>query len=89
MTSRRQFLGGALAVLGTGGRVTSAESTEAPAVTRAGDDALESALERLAHTGPEFGGGLANHGPMAAEALVRLGRGEAVASWVEGYRHRL
>ncbi len=89
MTSRRQFLGGALAVLGTRGGVVGAESTGAPAVTRGGDDALESALERLANTGPEFGGGLANHGPMAAEALVRLGRPEAVTSWVEEYRHRL
>src|SRR5260221_8665122 len=89
MTSRRQFLGGALAVLGTRGSIVSAESTQGPAVTRGGDDALESALERLANTGPEFGGGLANHGPMAAEALVRLGRPEAVTSWVEEYRHRL
>jgi hypothetical protein len=58
-------------------------------VTGAGDDALEAALGRLANTGPEYYGGLANHGPMAAEALVRLGRPEAVTAWVEGYRHRL
>src|SRR5260221_11422024 len=86
MTSRRQFLGGALAVLGTRGSIVSAESTQGPAVTRGGDDALESALERLANTGPEFGGGLANHGPMAAEALVRLRRPPAGAAWVGGYR---
>ena len=51
--------------------------------------ALDEALARLAGTGPEYGGGLANHGPMAAEALVRLGRMEAVAPWVDGYLRRL
>jgi hypothetical protein len=58
--------------------------------TKAADDgALDAALERLARTGPEYGGGLANHAPMAAEALVRLGRADAVARWVEGYARRL
>lgn len=28
---------------------------------------LDESLARLAVTGPEFGGGLSNHGPMAAE----------------------
>jgi questin oxidase-like protein len=56
----------------------------------AGDDgALDLALERLARTGPEYAGGLANHAPMAAEALVTLGRSDAVASWVERYASRL
>ncbi len=54
-----------------------------------GDDALEEALERFAPTGPEFAGGLANHGPMAAEALLTLGRAEAVEPWVDSYRRRL
>ena len=31
---------------------------------------LDESLNRLAATGPEFGGGLSNHGPMGAEALV-------------------
>jgi hypothetical protein len=53
------------------------------------DGALDLALERLARTGPEYYGGLANHGPMAAEALVTLGRSDAVARWVEGYASRL
>ncbi|MDQ4117152.1 MAG: questin oxidase family protein [Actinomycetota bacterium] len=52
-------------------------------------DALLDALDRLRDTGPEFGGFLANHGPMAAEALVRLGADEAVPRWVDGYRTRL
>jgi hypothetical protein len=59
-------------------------------VSRARDDgALDLALERFARTGPEYHGGLANHGPMAAEALVALGRSDAVARWVEGYASRL
>lgn len=54
------------------------------------DDAvLDEALESLARTGPEYKGGLANHGPMAAEALVVLGRSEAVMSWVESYKKKL
>ena len=53
------------------------------------DDVLDEALDRLAAYGPEFGGGLSNHGPMVAEALVRLGRHDAVAGWVDGYVARL
>jgi Questin oxidase-like len=50
---------------------------------------LDESLARLAVTGPEFGGGLSNHGPMAAEALVRLGRADDVESWLDGYIGRL
>jgi hypothetical protein len=50
---------------------------------------IDEALELLEDTGPEFAGGLANHGPMAAEALVALGRDDAVVPWVERYRTRL
>jgi hypothetical protein len=50
---------------------------------------IDDALEILEGTGPEFAGGLSNHGPMAAEALVTLGRGDAVIPWVERYRTRL
>jgi hypothetical protein len=53
------------------------------------DDVLDEALARLAAFGPEFGGGLSNHGPMVVEALVRLGRPDAVASWVDQYVSRL
>jgi hypothetical protein len=69
-------------------RAESGETTPAPASKR-GQDALEEALSRFADTGPEYYGGLANHGPMAAEALVRLDRAEAVAPWVDGYRRKL
>ena len=44
-------------------------------------DRLDDALEILDGAGPDYGGGLANHGPMAAEALFALeqvGRGRAV-----------
>jgi hypothetical protein len=53
------------------------------------DDVLLDALDRLAGCGPEFGGFLANHGPMAAEALVRIGGADAVPGWVDAYRTRL
>jgi hypothetical protein len=54
-----------------------------------GNDVLDEGLSRLAATGPEFRGGLSNHGPMAAEALVRLGRADAVEHWLDGYLPRL
>jgi hypothetical protein len=50
---------------------------------------LDEALERLHRTGPEFDGWLSNHGPMAADALVRLGRQELLPSWVTAYERRL
>jgi hypothetical protein len=53
-------------------------------------EALDDALTVFAGTAPRYGSlGLANHGPMAAEALVHLGRDDAVAGWVERYRRRL
>ena len=54
-----------------------------------GLEAMEDALELLAATGPEYHGRLANHGPMAAQALVALARPESVVGWVEKYRKRL
>jgi hypothetical protein len=54
-----------------------------------GSEAMEAALELLEKTGPEYAGRLANHGPMAAEALVELSRPDAVVPWVEQYRKRL
>lgn len=50
---------------------------------------MDQALEMFARTGPEYGGGLANHGPMAAEALITLGRNDAVIPWVERYKRNL
>jgi Questin oxidase-like len=54
-----------------------------------GTEAMEGALALLAPTGPEYAGRLANHGPMAAEALVVMERPDAVVPWVEKYRKRL
>jgi hypothetical protein len=48
-------------------------------------DLLDGTYERLSDTGPEYGGGLSNHGPMAAEALLRLGRPDAIETWVTRY----
>ena len=53
------------------------------------NDVLDEGLSRLAATGPEYRGGLSNHGPMAAEALVRLGRAGAVEHWLDGYLKKL
>jgi hypothetical protein len=50
---------------------------------------MSDVLAVLDDSGPEFGGGLSNHGPMAAEALFVLGRGESAVSWAERYRARL
>jgi hypothetical protein len=50
---------------------------------------LDEAYQRLHFKGPEWGGNLANHGPMAAEVLARRGRGELVPAWVEAYIGRL
>jgi hypothetical protein len=53
-------------------------------------ETLDDALTLFAGTAPRFGSvGLANHGPMAAEALSHLGRDDAIAGWVARYRTRL
>ncbi len=51
-------------------------------------DAVNDALERMDDLGYERGQGvdLANHGPMAAEALALLGQEDEVARWVGRYR---
>jgi Questin oxidase-like len=64
-----------------------AEKTKGGAMR--GAEVMEDALALLAATGPEYAGRLANHGPMAAEALVVLDRSDAVVPWVEKYRKRL
>jgi len=52
-------------------------------------DYLDEAYERLKNTGPEFNGWLSNHGPMAADALIRIGHEGDLASWIDGYKTRL
>lgn len=51
----------------------------------ADNSVLDEAYSRLHRTGPEFVGWLSNHGPMAADALIRLGREDDVERWVDGY----
>ena len=56
---------------------------------------LDEAYERLHRCGPEFGGdeegnhGLTNHGPMAAEVMVRRGLDIDVERWLDRYLPRL
>ena len=50
---------------------------------------LDEALARLHDTGPEHDGWLSNHGPMAAEALVRHGHETEVHGWLDIYTRRL
>ncbi|MCA9095768.1 MAG: DUF4243 domain-containing protein [Planctomycetaceae bacterium] len=52
-------------------------------MSRGSYDRLDDALAILAPVE-----GLGNHGPMVAEALCALGRGDAVVGWVESYRKR-
>jgi hypothetical protein len=52
-------------------------------------DVMDEALDLLESAGPEYGPGFSNHAPMAAEALLAMGRGDAVIPWVTGYRKRL
>ncbi len=54
-------------------------------MTSAAAGTLDEAYERLHATGPEIDGFLSNHGPMAAEAMVRGGHGDLVDSWLDGY----
>lgn len=90
--SRRRFLRNAAAAASAtcvapalSNAMTTANASPSPRRIQA----MEAALEILAPTGPEYHGGLANHGPMAAQALVALERPESVVPWVEKYRRAL
>ncbi|MGF1662804.1 MAG: hypothetical protein ACFCVG_10110 [Kineosporiaceae bacterium] len=50
---------------------------------------LDETLEHLHRTGPEFDGWLSNHGPMAADALLRIAPGADVRRWTARYARRL
>jgi|WetSurMetagenome_2_1015567.scaffolds.fasta_scaffold08873_5 hypothetical protein len=52
-------------------------------------DVMDEALDLIGDAGPEYGPGFSSHGPMAAEALLAMGRGDAVIPWVKSYRERL
>jgi hypothetical protein len=88
--TRRTVLAGTISVLGC--RTKSASPVAHAAHTAAKPiehDVLDEALARLAPTGPEYMGRLANHAPMTVEALVTLGRGDAVGAWIDRYAGRL
>ena len=53
------------------------------------DSVLDEAYERVWGTGPERGGWLSNHAPMAAEALVRGGHGDEVHRFLDSYADRM
>lgn len=50
---------------------------------------LDEALEQFQRRALEYAGGLANHGPMAAEALAVLGHAALIPGWVDVYAARL
>jgi hypothetical protein len=52
-------------------------------------DPIDEAYAIFARTGPEFRGGLSNHGPMAAEAMAALHRPDAIVKWAKRYAKRL
>src|ERR1700735_4372770 len=58
-------------------------------MTSATAGTLDEAYDRLHVTGPEFDGFLSNHGPMAAEAMIRRGHAGQVQSWLDAYVRRL
>jgi len=53
------------------------------------NEILDEAYARLHGSGPEWGDELSNHGPMAAEVLVRRGHGDMVPAWLDHYIRRL
>jgi hypothetical protein len=53
------------------------------------DGAYDEVLERFHATGPEYDDYLSNHGPMAADALVRMGFERELHSWADGYLRRM
>ena len=81
--SRRDFLAA------TAGGALLAGAFDSDTSSAAAPDAIDEILDMLHRTGPEYGGGLSNHGPMAAEALITLGRAEAALRWTEKYKTRL
>lgn len=54
-----------------------------------GGSLLDEAYDRLGSAGPEWGGNLSNHGPMAAEVLARRGMAEEIPAWLDAYMRRL
>lgn len=53
------------------------------------EEVLDEVYSELKDRGPEFAGWLSNHGPMAADAMIRMGWGERALPWTQRYRERL
>jgi hypothetical protein len=79
--NRREFLAWSAAALAA----RSSLSTLGAAEETPAHEALDETLEKLHATDAGLGGHRANHGPMCAEALETLGRGEAIRSWSRRY----
>lgn len=60
-----------------------------PTQSVADNELLDETYIRMRDTGPEFDGWLSNHGPMAADAMIRMGCGDQVDAWVDQYTRRL
>ncbi|HVQ88665.1 MAG TPA: questin oxidase family protein [Actinomycetes bacterium] len=69
--------------------MSSTPEATVPDVDRQQTGALDEALDRLQHTGPEWHGRLSNHGPMVVEAMVRNGHSDEVSGWVDWYAAKL
>lgn len=85
---RRHFLRGAVATatvaaISSNATLSSRVALGGAASTPGSADVMEQALEMMARLAP-----LSNHGPMAAEALVALGRADSVVAFVEAYKKR-
>ncbi len=52
-------------------------------------DAIDDVLDLLKNTGVEYSQGFSNHGPMASEAMLTLGRADLIVNWAEHYKRRL
>lgn len=61
-------------------------STSTMRMNREQASAYLDALDRLAGTAGEFRGFLSNHGPMALDAMIRLGGAGQARAWAEQYR---
>ena len=84
---RREFIRNA-ATLAAVARLSPAamlgcQATSSSSVSSNNSDAMDQALEMMAGLEP-----FANHGPMAAEALVSLGRAESIIAFVNAYKKR-
>ena len=84
---RREFIRNAATLAAVAGlspaSMLGCQATSSSSVSSNNSEAMDQALEMMAGLEP-----FANHGPMAAEALVSLGRPESIISFVNAYKKR-